>query len=73
MYLCLWPLHGQVSLEKGSLAQCCGVRSVALAHCESGGGIGAGASTWGLRLRYWVVIFQVIIVGLRGFSAVFLI
>lgn len=74
--LCLWPLHGQVSLDKGSLAQCCGVRSVVVAHCESRAGIGAGASTFlnrGLRLRYWVVIVQVIVVGLRRFSAVFLI
>ena len=68
--LCLRPLHGQVSLDKGSLAQCCGVCSVA--RCESWGGIRAGASTFlsrGLRLRYWVVIVQVIIVGLRWFSA----
>lgn len=75
-HLCLWPLHGQVSLDKGSLAQCCGIRSVAVARCKSWGRIRAGASTFmnrGLRLRYWVVIVQVIIVGLRCFSTVFMI
>lgn len=75
MNLCLGPLHGQASLDKGPLTESCGVSSVVVAHGKSRGWVGAGRSMFlnrGVRLRYWVVIVQVVIVGLHCFRAVFL-